>query len=66
MKIVILIWEAAIFFLNGRAVQALTPPPSLKNCPFKNMVILGPYLTYHSHLVQNGVLKHICTYDTFI
>ena len=24
---------------------------SVKNCPCKNMVIVGPYLTYHDHLV---------------
>ena len=39
---------------------------SVKNCPCKNMVIVGPYLTNHDHLVQKGVLKHIYTYATFV
>ena len=30
------------------------------------MVIVGPYLTYHDHLVQKGVLKQFYTYTTFV
>ena len=33
----------------------------VKNSPSKNMVNVGPYLTYHDHFVLKGVLKHICT-----
>ena len=39
---------------------------SVKNCMSINMVIVGPYLTYHDHLVEKGrfktysYIRHIC------
>ena len=40
---------------------------SVKDCPCKNMVIVGPYLIYRDHLVSTVVLKHnYITYATIV
>ena len=39
---------------------------SVKYCPCKNMVIVGPYLTCHDHLVEKSALKHAYKYASFV
>ena len=74
-KVLFTFWHSRVVKKGGRLSPQATLKPattnarrlgSVKNCPSKNVVTVGPYLAYHDHLVLKGVLKHIYTYATFV